>query len=59
MKGKEDKPIGPECPTRGCDGRMVDITPIEKARSDQFVLIRIECPKCQARAWRILRNEDH
>jgi hypothetical protein len=37
---------------------MVDITPIEKARSDEFVLIRIECPKCHALAWRILRNED-
>jgi hypothetical protein len=36
---------------------MMDVEPTEKAQSDEFVLVRIECPKCQARAWRIVRDE--
>jgi hypothetical protein len=54
-----DEPMeGPLCPVRECDGRMVDVHPIESARSDNFILIRIECPKCHARAWRILRPSE-
>lgn len=45
----------PECPTAGCDGRMIDVQPIETARSDEYLLIRIECTVCHARAWRIAR----
>jgi hypothetical protein len=37
---------------------MVDVDPQEIARSDQFTLIRIECPECHARAWRIQRREE-
>ena len=41
------------CPVRGCGGSMIDVIPIERARSGQFSLIRIECTKCHERAWRI------
>ena len=53
-----EEPEGPECPVPGCGGRMTDVYPIERARSEQFILIRIECPKCHARAWRILRDSE-
>lgn len=49
---------GPACPTRDCDGHMVDVHPLKIARSDRFTLIRIECPKCHARAWRILITDN-
>jgi hypothetical protein len=56
---KTDEPLdGPECPTPGCDGHMADVHPIETARSEPFILIRIQCPKCHARAWRILRQSE-
>lgn len=45
----------PECLTSGCDGLMLDVHPVERVRSDEFFLIRIECPMCHARAWRIER----
>jgi len=53
-----NQPEPPECLTPGCDGHMVDVHPIERARSDEFILVRIECPKCHARAWRILRPSE-
>lgn len=46
---------GLNCFTHGCDGVMADVQPIEREKSDDFILIRIECPKCHARAWRIER----
>ncbi len=49
----EERKEGAECLTSGCSGHMVDTYPVETARSDQFLLIRIECPVCHARAWRI------
>ena len=52
----DEEPMdAPGCFTNGCDGLMLDVHPIERAHSDQFSLIRIECPKCHARAWRIER----
>jgi hypothetical protein len=53
-----EEPESPQCPTAGCEGRMVDVQPIETARSDEYVLIRIECTVCHARAWRIARPTD-
>ncbi len=49
---------GPACLTSGCKGHMVDVQPIEVAHSGQFILIRIECPECHARAWRIERSSE-
>ena len=51
---QDDQPEPPECPTRGCSGRMLDVQPLERVRSDQFVLIKIQCPQCHAIAWRIV-----